>query len=124
MGVDLGRASSCILGTASWGLDFCGVTIKAEHKTSIGIATVVAGVVAVLPLGSVLLAAGGKLNDIEAVVAEQAAIQDDIKEFRTEQSAIKDDLSSIKIEQATQGEKLKNIDFNLRILIQKLDRTE
>lgn len=100
------------------------MTIKPEHKVSIGIATVVAGLVAVLPLGSALLAAGGKLNDLEDVVAEQAAIQDDIKGFRTEQDVIKDKLSSIKIQQAVQGEKLKNIDSSLKLLIQKLGQSE
>ena len=99
-------------------------SMKPDTKKSIGIATLVAGIVAVLPLGSVLLAAGEKLRDLESVVVEQAAIQDDLEGFRTEQSAIKDSISDIKVEQATHGEKLKNIDFNLKLLIQKLDKPE
>ena len=98
--------------------------IKKDTKDTIKISALVAGVVAVLPLGSLIFAAGGKITDIESVILEQANQQQTNKEFAQEQKVIREDITEIRVEQAKQSEKLKGIDFNLQLIIRKLDAAQ
>ena len=98
--------------------------MKQEHKDTIKISALVAGVIAVLPLGSLIFAAGGQINDLEDVIVQQAQQQETNKEFAQEQKMIQGDITEIRVEQAKQSEKLKGIDFNLKLIIQKLDAAQ